>query len=98
MHCSTKSMGGKPVPIAWSISLFIILMVVTPSWLSKIEQKKIFEKPEIFYSQVSIKNDTRKWFLLEFIGDKALLKLAGNDLIYKYVEYKDIELYEAKSR
>ncbi|MCW8037694.1 MULTISPECIES: hypothetical protein [Acinetobacter] len=98
MHRLTKSMGGKPVPLAISISLFIILVLGTPSWLSKIEQKKIFEKPEIFYSQVSIKNDTRKWFLLEFIGDKALIKLAGNDLIYKYVEYKDIELYEAKSR
>lgn len=94
---STKSMGGTPVPLTLSISLFIILAIVSPSWLSKIEQKKIFEKPEIFYSQVSIKNDSRKWYLLEFIGDKALLKLEGKELIYKYVEYKDIELYESKN-
>lgn len=95
LYRSTKSMGGTPIPLKLSISLFIILALVSPSWLSNIEQKKIFEKPEIFYSQVVIKNDKRKWFLLEFISDKALIKLEGNNLVYKYVEYKEIELYES---
>lgn len=94
-HHITKKLGGKPVPLSLSIFIFVILILAAPSWLSKIEQKKIIEKPEIFYSQVTIKNDKRKWFLLEFIGDKALIKLEGNNLVYRFVEYKDIELYQS---
>ncbi len=39
-----------------------------------------------------MKDNKEKWYLIEMIGDKVLLKLDSNVEKYKLVEYKDIEL------
>ena len=73
--------------------IFCVMGLFTiPLLLSKFETDKIIKRPDLFFSVVQIKDNKDKWYLIEMIGDKALLKLDSNTEKYKLVEYKDIEM------
>ena len=79
-----------------SIRIGYIICVIgfftIPSLISKFETDKIIKRPDLFFSVVQMKDNKDKWYLIEMIGDKALLKLDSNTEKYKLVEYKDIEM------
>lgn len=74
------------------MSLFFILLVMSPTYFGSIEASKVIKNTNFFYNQVKLKNDDSKWYLIEYIGDKAILKSAQSDkLVYKVVEIKEID-------
>lgn len=86
----TSSKIKNNIPIGYIIC--VIGFFTIPSLISKFEKDKIIKRPDLFFSIVQMKDNKEKWYLIEMIGDKALLKLDSNAEKYKLVEYKDIEL------
>lgn len=70
----------------------VIGLFTIPLFVSKFETDKIIKRPDLFFSIVQVKDNKEKWYLIEMIGDRALLKLDSNAEKYKLVEYKDIEM------
>jgi len=65
---------------------------MSPTYFGSIEASKVIKNTNFFYSQVKLKNDDSKWYLIEYIGDKAIIKSAQSDkLVYKVVEIKEID-------
>lgn len=83
---------GKVPIVVWLMITSIYF--ITPALIGNTEAKNIAIKPELFLTLVELKNNLEKWFLVELVNDKALLKKDGAEKIYKLVEYKDIDLYE----
>lgn len=86
-------------PLGWfnnspkyNIFLFLVLLFLSPIYFGSIEASKVIKYTHFFYNQIELKNDDSKWYLVDYIGDKAILKNDQSDkLIYKVVEIKEIE-------
>jgi len=84
--------AGKVPTIVWV--MIISIYFITPALIGNTEAKNIAIKPELILTLVKLKDNSEKWFLVELLNDKALIKKEGVEKIYKLVDYKDIDLYE----
>lgn len=80
-------------PFIWVF--IVIYYFVIPAKIGEIEAKSILLTPDTSLSFVKLKDDLNGWYLIEFVGDKALIKKKGSEKVYKLVEYKDIDFYQA---
>jgi hypothetical protein len=88
---------GEPTEQSFLFVWIIIafgLYFLTPAFIGNIEAKNIEARPELFLTLVKLKDNSEKWFLVELLNDKALVKKEGVEKTYKLVDYKDIDLYQ----
>jgi len=72
--------------------IFFVLLVMSPAYFGSIEAYKVVKHTEFFNNQVVLKNNKSKWYLIEYMGDKVILKSDNKDvLVYKIVDVKEIE-------
>ncbi len=81
-------------PFIWF--LITVYYFVIPAKIGEVEAKSILLTPETSLSSVKLKGDFAEWYLIEFIGDKALIKKKSSESIYKFIEYNDIDYYRGK--
>lgn len=74
------------------IFVFSLLSIFSPIYFGSIEASKVLNHANFFYNRVILENDSNVWYLIDYIGDKVLIKKAGKDHhIYKIVEIKEIK-------
>lgn len=72
--------------------IFLVLLVFSPAYFGKIEASKVTKHAEFFNNQVVLTGDKSKWYLIEYLGDKVIIKSDDKEkLVYKIVEVKEID-------
>jgi hypothetical protein len=79
--------------------LVLFLLTLVAGWFSGfLEAKRISNNYD--YNVVTIKNDNKEWFVVDYVGDKVLLIQKTDELakknIFKIVEYKEVEVFTAE--
>lgn len=79
--------------------LVLLCLTLIAGWFSGfLEAKRISNNYD--YNVVTIKNDSEKWFVVDYVGDKVLLIQKTNELagknVFKIVEYKEVEVFTAE--
>lgn len=72
--------------------LFLVLLIMMPMYFGSIEASKVLKNTGFFFNQVVLKTDNSRWYLIENVGDKLIIKKNDqNHIVYKVVEFKDIK-------
>jgi len=79
--------------------LVLLLLTLVAGWFSGfLEARRISNNND--YNVVTIKNDNKEWFVVDYVGDKVLLIQKTDELakknIFKIVEYKEVEVFTAE--
>ncbi|WP_324645674.1 hypothetical protein [Acinetobacter sp. MD2] len=77
-----------------AIWIWCLISLFSPLATGFFEADALRKSPTYFTNMVKLERDHTKWYLIEMLNDKAVIKKDGTDKIYKIVDVKEIEFFK----